>query len=310
MIIGIYDFFDLDTLEMTCPEDKQVEDGEMVVFKNDEGAEEIGKVMYFSENSKNKDKLKMNAKLLRKATAHDLQKFEANKDRGGSAVEECQKLAVQYSLDMQPFYALYSFDGLRVNVVFTAEDRVDFRELVKDLAKVLQKQIHLKQIGPRDKAKITDGYGRCGRRFCCKGFLPRMESVSMDMVRVQSLESKGSGKLSGACGKLLCCLRYEVEAYKELRGNLPSTGSRVKLKKAVLGSHDEGTVVSLDILNQKLKLQVGPRDYVTVELSDVDKVTTRPMNTAQGGMGARGGSRGGASSAGPGAGAGKPNQSK
>jgi len=282
MIIGIYDFFDLDTIEASYEDDGGFEDGEMVVFKNEEGSEEVGKIMYFNEEARNKERFRANAKVLRKATANDLQKFDANKDRGGTAVDECHKLALQYNLDMQPFYALYSFDGLSVNIVFTAEDRVDFRELVKDLAKVLQKQIHLKQIGPRDKAKITDGYGRCGRRFCCKGFLPRMESVSMDMVRVQSLESKGSGKLSGACGKLLCCLRYEVEAYKELRGNLPSTGSRVTLKKAVMGNYDEGTVVSLDILNQRLKLQVGPRDYVTVELSNVDKVTTRPMRTAPG----------------------------
>lgn len=280
MIAGIFDFYNLDTIELLTEEGESFEDGDLVVFKTDDALEEIGKVLYFVEDVKDKEKFKKSAKILRKATAHDVQKFESNKERGDGAIAACKKLAIEHSLDMQPFYAIYSFDGLRVNIVFTADDRVDFRELVKDLAKVLQKQIHLKQIGPRDKARVTDGFGRCGRRFCCRGFLPRLESISMDMVRVQSLESKGSSKLSGACGKLLCCLRYEVEAYQDLKDKLPPVGSKVKIKKGVAGMNDEGVVVSLDVLNQKLKVKVGDRDYISVLLADIAKVIEKPIVTA------------------------------
>jgi cell fate regulator YaaT (PSP1 superfamily) len=287
MVVGIFDFYDLSNFETTYKDDQGavgssagLEAGMMIVFKLEEGGEELGKILYFSEESKENGLMKGGIKILRKATAHDMQKFEANKERGKDAVEVCTQLATKYKLDMQPFYGIYSLDGLRVNVIFTADDRVDFRELVKDLAKKLQKQIHLKQIGPRDKARIVDGYGRCGRRFCCKGFLLKLESINMEMVRVQGLEGKGSSKLSGACGKLLCCLKYEVDAYKELKKGLPPVGSKVKFKKPVLGSHDEGLVVSLDVLNKKIKVNVGGRDYVTIDAGEVAKVLSKPIETA------------------------------
>ncbi|MBT5654773.1 MAG: stage 0 sporulation protein [Alphaproteobacteria bacterium] len=280
MIVGIFDFYDLGIFETHVKEGEPVNNGEMVIFKNEDGAEEIGKVMYISDSSKNLDTLKDKTKLIRKATAHDLQKLEANKERGEDAIKTCVELIKNYDLEMYPFYAIYSLDGARVNVVFTADDRVDFRELVKDLAKKLQKQIHLKQIGPRDKAKIVDGFGRCGRRFCCKGVLPKLESITMEMVRSQALEGKGSAKLSGACGKLLCCLKYEVEAYSELRKNLPSVGSFVKLKKPVMETKDEGVVIAIDVLAQKVKLDLGNRDYASVNINEVSKVVSRPVATA------------------------------
>jgi cell fate regulator YaaT (PSP1 superfamily) len=240
----------------------------------------MGRVQYMNEEVRNKEVLNDKNKIVRKATAHDTQKFDANKQRGVEAMAVCSKLALKYNLEMFPFYGMYSLDGTKVNIIFTADDRVDFRELVKELAKSLQKQIHLKQIGPRDKAKIVGGFGRCGRRLCCKGVLPNLESINMEMVRVQNLEGKGSAKLSGACGKLLCCLRYEAEAYKKLREGLPAIGSKVKLKKPYFGTHDEAYVFGHDVLNQKLRLDTGSRDLLTVEMSDIAKVMTKPISTA------------------------------
>lgn len=280
MFVGIFDFYDLNAFETSFAQEVKYEDGEMIIFKNEDGEEEIGKILYVSETSKNDQNTRENIKIIRKATAHDLQKLQANRDRGEDAVATCTELVKKHELEMYPFYAIYSLDGMRVNIVFTADDRVDFRELVKDLAKALQKQIHLKQIGPRDKARIVDGYGRCGRRFCCRGVLPKLESITMDMVRVQSLEGKGSSKLSGACGKLLCCLKYEVDAYSESKNAMPSIGSLVKLKKPVLGIHDEGVVVSLDILNKKVKISFGNRDFATAKLSEIAKVIQKPVETA------------------------------
>ena len=272
MIAGIFDFYDLSVFEIDFDKKGDLVAGDMVIFKSEDGSEEIGRLVYLEEKARGKDLKKESQKIIRKATAHDIQKFEANQTRGDDAMVTCSELIKKHKLEMFPFYALYSLDGAKVNIIFTADDRVDFRELVKDLAKALQKQIHLKQIGPRDKARLVKGFGRCGRTFCCNGVLPSLISITMDMVRSQSLEGKGSAKLSGACGKLLCCLRYEVDAYNDLRAGLPSVGSFVKLKKAPYGNSDEGYVIALDILNRKVKLDLGNRDIATVGADEISKI--------------------------------------
>lgn len=280
MNIGIFDHYELAIFEISCKDEEDLKKGDAVVFKYEDGAEEVGRVLYTAPEKRNKEIFTDKFKFARKATAHDIQKHESNKERGTDAAKACEKLAKKYNLEMFPFYAIYSLDGTKVNVIFTAEDRVDFRELVKDLAKILQKQIHLKQIGPRDKARAVGGFGRCGRRLCCGGILQNLESVTMEMVRVQALEGKGSSKLSGACGKLLCCLKYEADAYKKLKDSLPLVGSKIKLKKPVFGIHDEGIVMGLDVLNQKIRLDVGSRDWAVIEAKDVSKVLTKPVETA------------------------------
>jgi cell fate regulator YaaT (PSP1 superfamily) len=280
MIAGIFDFYDLSVFEIDFDKKGDLVAGDMVIFKSEDGSEEIGRLVYLEEKARGKDLKKESQKIIRKATAHDIQKFEANQTRGDDAMATCSELIKKHKLEMFPFYALYSLDGAKVNIIFTADDRVDFRELVKDLAKALQKQIHLKQIGPRDKARLVKGFGRCGRTFCCNGVLPSLISITMDMVRSQSLEGKGSAKLSGACGKLLCCLRYEVDAYNDLRAGLPSVGSFVKLKKAPYGNSDEGYVIALDILNRKVKLDLGNRDIVTVGADEISKIIKKGINTS------------------------------
>ncbi len=279
MIAGIFDFYDLSVFEIDFEKEGDMALEDMLIFKAEDGAEEIGKLVYLEEKSRGKELKKENQKIIRKATAHDIQKFEANQSRGDDAMVTSAELIKKHKLEMFPFYALYSLDGAKVNIIFTADDRVDFRELVKDLAKALQKQIHLKQIGPRDKARLVKGFGRCGRTFCCNGVLPSLISITMDMVRSQSLEGKGSAKLSGACGKLLCCLRYEVDAYNDLRAGLPSPGSLVKLKKAPYGTSDEGYVIALDILNRKVKVDLGNRDIVTVGADEISKVIKKGIVT-------------------------------
>lgn len=282
MHIGILDLYDLGNFEIDLKDfSETLNTGDYVVFKSEDGSEEIGQIIYVvTEETDAKKEVLSKSKFVRKATAHDIQKFESNKERGEEARKICETLSKKYNLTMAPFYGIYSLDGTKANVIFTADDRVDFRELVKDMAKQLQKQIHLKQIGPRDKAKIVGGFGRCGRKLCCKAFLPGLESVTMEMARVQGLEGKGSSKLSGACGKLLCCLKYEAEAYKKLRDSLPAIGSKVKLKKPVFGSHDDGVVVGMDVLNQKIRIDVGMKDLFTVGLDDIAKVLTKSISTA------------------------------
>jgi cell fate regulator YaaT (PSP1 superfamily) len=182
------------------------------------------------------------------------------------ASEKCKEKIKKHNLEMFLAFTEYSFDGSKINFVFTADDRVDFRDLVKDLAKTFQKQIHLQQIGPRDKARLITGRGKCGQGLCCSNWLKDLESITMDMVRSQNLESKGSSKLSGCCGKLLCCLKYEVEEYKNLKKNLPRVGNLVKLKKK------NAEVIGLDILNQKVKVFCEDKSIEIVHKDDIKKI--------------------------------------
>jgi cell fate regulator YaaT (PSP1 superfamily) len=266
-VTAIYCFAQKETVELPFVNNDDYKNGNMVIFANKEGKEEAGKILIIERKTVDEPKVLADSSVLRKMAARDIQIMETNVDRGKGVIASAMELVEKHGLDMQLFDAAYSFDGSRINFIFTADDRVDFRELVKDLAKKFQKQIHLKQIGPRDKAKIVSGIGRCGRGLCCSSFLNRLESISMDMVRDQDLMSKGSSKLSGTCGKLLCCLRYEVESYKDLKSNLPPMGSKIKTKAL------EGYVVGLDILNQKVKVRVDERDYQTCDGKDVLHVT-------------------------------------
>lgn len=252
------------------PADRQagVAVGWEVIFKDAEDKEEYGVVKYVNRDALEEDKVLFVSKILRKATANDIQKVDSHIELSRAAIKKCKDLVEKMGLYMNVFRAGYSFDGNRLQFMFTSEDRVDFRDLVKELAKSLQKQIHLRQIGPRDRAKMIGGFGKCGRPLCCSTWLGKLESINMEMVRMQALESKGSSKLSGACGKLLCCLKYEVEAYRDLRKTVPRIGSIVKTTKPA----GEGTVIAVDILNQKIKVLIPGSEPVIVSVKDIDKV--------------------------------------
>lgn len=272
-VVGIESGYSSSTVEVPYNDGFDFEVGSEVIFKDSEDKEEYGIIKYVNRDCADEEKVLFTSKVLRKATPNDIQKVENSIDSAKYALKKCQELAKKLGLIMGIFKAGYSFDGTRVHFIFTAEDRVDFRDLVKELAKILQKQIHLKQIGPRDKAKIIGGYGKCGRPLCCSTWLGRLESINMEMVRVQALESKGSSKLSGACGKLLCCLKYEVDAYRELRKTVPRIGSTIRLgKKVALVGQEGGTVIAVDILNQKAKVLFESGESLVISVSDIAKV--------------------------------------
>lgn len=269
-VIGLECVYSSSIVEIPFSEKAAVEVGDEVVFKDAEDREEYAVVRYVDQDAEDEDKIQFAGKILRKATANDIQKVESLCESAKQAMGQCADIINQLGLDMSVFRAGYSFDGDRAHFMFTSEDRVDFRDLVKELARVLQKQIHLRQIGPRDKAKIVGGYGKCGRVLCCSSWLGKLESINMEMVRAQALESKGSSKLSGACGKLLCCLKYEVEAYKDLRKNLPRIGMRVAVRGS-LGTGGSGTVIALDVLNQRLKVAFESGESLVVSPSEIVK---------------------------------------
>jgi len=269
IVTGIFDQFTRKEILLPEPDGADVKAGDYVIFHDDENRENIGRVHYSSrEVAESHDKIVKNYSFLRKATPNDVQKMEMQGGKSIEAMQKCKEKIKEHNLEMILEFVEYSLDGNRINFIFTADDRVDFRELVKDLAKTFQKQIHLQQIGPRDKARIVTGRGKCGKGLCCSNWLNDLQSITMDMVRSQNLESKGSAKLSGCCGKLMCCLRYEVEEYKKLKKSLPKYGSIVKVKKG------DAKVIGLDILNQNIKLLYPDNSFEVVPVGDIKKVVT------------------------------------
>lgn len=272
-VIGIKSSYTGDVVEIPFSDKFEIMEGDEVIFKDEDEKEEYGLISYIDRDTENPDSVLFTSKILRKPTANDIQRVDGNIEKAKAAMDKCNTMINELRLDMAVFRTGYSFDGSSVHFMFTSEDRVDFRELVKGIAKVLKKQIHLKQIGPRDKAKMVGGYGKCGRSLCCSTWLGKLESINMEMVRVQALENKGSSKLSGSCGKLLCCLKYEVESYRDLRKGLPRTGSIVLVKNPKLAINSEKVkVFAVDILNQKIKVATESGDVHLLSADDVEDI--------------------------------------
>ena len=187
--------------------------------------------------------------VLRKATAQDEKTVESNRKTEEHACRVCMEKIQEQGLDMQLVSAECAFDGSKILFFFTADERVDFRELVKALASSFHTRIELRQIGVRDKARMVGGLGICGRPFCCATFLDDFQPVSIKMAKTQSL-SLNPTKISGTCGRLMCCLKYEQDAYEDLIKNSPKPESFVDTPDG------RGTVVDIELLRQRVKVQM------------------------------------------------------
>ena len=221
-----------------------------VIAKTERG-EEIGRVVNILDKDSLSNKIEIN-KILRPASKKDFEELKKREIKAKEVADFCRKEAKRLKLDMKILAAEYILDGTKLTVYFSAEDRIDFRELVKSLASKYKTRIELRQIGPRDEIKSYPTLGMCGREVCCRTFLQDFDPVTIKMAKEQGLQINMS-KLSGACGKLMCCLRYEEETYKENLKYLPKVGSFVKVK----GEREEGKVVSVDILGKKVKVKFG-----------------------------------------------------
>ena len=213
--------------------------------------------------------------VIRIATDEDRKKVEENKRKEKEAFEICNQKIQKHNLEMNLTNAEYSFDCSKVIFYFTADGRIDFRELVKDLASTLHTRIELRQIGVRDESKMLGGLGICGRPFCCSTFLDGFHSVTIKMAKDQGL-SLAPGKISGTCGRLMCCLKYEQNSYEYLHKITPKVGTVVDCR------HGRGTVVDSAILTGKLKIQLDntpdglpvivPREEVRIVRDNKQKV--------------------------------------
>ena len=207
--------------------------------------------------------------VVRIATADDLRVTEINKKREKEAFEICQQKIAEHGLDMKLVDVECNFEGNKTMFFFTSDGRVDFRELVKDLAGIFRNRIELRQIGVRDEAKMIGGIGICGRPYCCSQFLDDFQPVSTKMAKVQSM-SLNPSKISGACGRLMCCLRYEQAAYEELVKAVPKVGAFVETPAGY------GTVSSVNILRSSLKVKLDGQGEDVFKNYQADEIAVIP----------------------------------
>ena len=205
-------------------------------------------------------------KVIRTATKQDFAQIERNKKKEADAFEICQQKIAAHKLKMNLIEVECTFDNSKLLFYFTAENRVDFRELVKDLASVFRTRIELRQIGVRDEAKMLGGLGICGQPFCCSRFLGEFHPVSIKMAKEQSL-SLNPTKISGTCGRLMCCLKYEQDSYEELYRTTPRAGSVVRTAEG------KGVVEDVNLLTGKLRVKIDKSDNViTVSKDEVEVI--------------------------------------
>ncbi|MBQ2765437.1 MAG: stage 0 sporulation family protein [Clostridia bacterium] len=219
--------------------------------------------------------------VLRRATTEDISKHEANVVREKNAFEVCSQKVLEHKLGMKLIDVELAFDGSKLLFYFTAEGRVDFRELVKDLAAEFRTRIELRQIGIRDETKLLGGIGICGRPFCCKTFLSDFVQVSIKMAKEQNL-SLNSAKISGACGRLMCCLRYEHDTYQEEIKKTP------KVDQIVATPDGEGTVIEVQPLAGLVRVRFGtkaemipPKVYHRDDVKVIGGKGVKPKDTAE-----------------------------
>ncbi|MBO5859776.1 MAG: stage 0 sporulation family protein [Clostridia bacterium] len=230
------------------PDGLTLKKGEKVIVETVRGIE-CGEVAMDNREISDEEIVKPLKKLIRIATAEDIATVTENKKKEKEAFEICQKKIVAHGLEMKLVDVEYTFDGGKILFYFTADGRVDFRDLVKDLAGVFRTRIELRQIGVRDESKMLGGLGICGRPFCCGSFLGEFQPVSIKMAKEQGL-SLNPAKISGACGRLMCCLKYEQVAYEHLLKITPKPGAIVETAEGA------GTVAEMSLLTGTLKIKL------------------------------------------------------
>lgn len=236
----------------------QAKEGDFVIIEHDRGLD-YGQIVCGREKTipeeKSKEPLK---KILRLASENDLKQIKENRVKAKDAFNECAKKIGEHKLDMKLVQAEYSFDRSKIIFYFTANGRIDFRNLVKDLAKIFKARIELRQIGVRDEARLFGGIGPCGRELCCAKFLKDFEPVTIKMAKEEGLPLNPP-KISGLCGRLMCCLYFEYETYKILSKGLPREGEHVHVQQG------KGKVVSVNVFKRTATVEL--EDGVQVEVS-------------------------------------------
>lgn len=274
-VIGVR-FSEVGKIYYFDPGDLEIELNDKVVVETARGVE-FGEVVLAPREVTEKEIVKPLKKVVKKADEKDFKKIEKNKKKEKEAFDICVEKIGKHKMDMKLIDVEYTFDGGKIIFYFTAEGRVDFRELVKELASVFKTRIELRQIGVRDEAKKIGGLGPCGRPCCCSAFLGDFQPVSIKMAKEQNL-SLSPTKISGLCGRLMCCLNYEQEHYHQMRKKLPRVGA------IIMTCDGEACVIDTNALTEKIRakriLPDGSFEIREYDLEDV-KINRNKRPAAQ-----------------------------
>ena len=246
-IIGVR-FKELGKVYSFDPHGTPVQLGQKVIVETARGIE-LGEVALANKMVEDSEIVSPLKGLVRVATEEDLRRAEQHRQKEKEAFAICSECIEKHDIDMHLVDAEYTFDGAKLMFYFTSDGRVDFRELLKELARIFRTRIDLRQIGVRDEAKMLGGIGICGRPFCCSSFLEEFQPVSIKMAKEQSL-SLNPMKISGACGRLMCCLKYEQAAYEDLTKRVPPVGSLVETPDG------RGVVTEATLLRERAKVHL------------------------------------------------------
>lgn len=249
--------------------DFKIEVGNHVIVETARGIE-YGKVVQGVQEKNEEDVIMPLKPVIRVATEEDDKIAKQNKDKEKKAFFICKEKIKKHGLEMKLIDTEYTFDNNKVLFYFTADGRIDFRELVKDLASVFKTRIELRQVGVRDETKMLGGIGICGRSLCCSTYLSEFIPVSIKMAKEQNL-SLNPTKISGICGRLMCCLKNEQEAYEYLNSNLPNVGETVKTFDGL-----KGEVKSVNVLRQKVKIVIEQNDEREEREYSVNELKFKP----------------------------------
>ncbi|MBU1167149.1 stage 0 sporulation protein [Patescibacteria group bacterium] len=236
--------------------------GEVAIIETELGL--LAGAVSIPEREVDSGKVEINPAIeIRKATAPDLEKIRNHNEKRKEVLKACRDEVRDLKLEMKLVNVAFTLDGSKVVFYFTAESRVDFRELVKNLTQKFQKSIRLQQIGSRDVTAASGGYGLCGRELCCHKFLNEFASITTDMARLQQMAHRGSDRISGLCGRLICCLDYEAQIYDELRNSLPEIGTRVQTPKGV------GLVKGKNVIKQTVDVEQSGGEMLSFKVKEV-----------------------------------------
>ena len=241
------------------PNGLKLENGDMAVVETANGLS-IGTVSKGNHQVEDDNIAAPLKNCIRKANESDIEKLKENEKKEAEAFVICEEKILAHKLEMKLVSVEYSFDGSKITFFFTADGRVDFRELVKDLAAKFRTRIELRQIGVRDEARMLGGLGICGQPYCCKRFLDDFQPVSIKMAKEQGL-SLNPTKISGSCGRLMCCLKYEQNSYDYLISITPSVGSTVKTKDGI------GTVIDVNLITGNLIVKPKDEDGIPYKVN-------------------------------------------
>ena len=267
-VIGVR-FRNVGKIYYFSPKDFDIKSGDHVIVETARGVE-YGQVVLPPREVEDEKVIQPLKEVIRIANTQDDKKEENNRRREKDAYQICLKKIREHGLEMKLIDVEYTFDNNKVLFYFTADGRIDFRELVKDLAAIFKTRIELRQIGVRDETKILGGIGICGRPLCCHTYLSEFAPVSIKMAKEQNL-SLNPAKISGVCGRLMCCLKNEEETYEELNRKLPGIGDRVTTPDGL-----KGEVQSVSVLRQLVKVLVDVEDEKKIREYPVEELKFKP----------------------------------